>query len=372
MADKFTRFLSGVGTGLLNPKGNLGDARHASRTFVDGAFSRAPRTKFLFHVHFDINPRGLSSDFRSHHSSSISVLVKTSTLPRFSFDTDMKNQYNRKKLIYKNINYDPIQVTFHDDNTGIINALWAQYFLYYSPEREQVPGAWDILGGSATGRQSGAGPYNGGGVVYSAESGGYRYGLDSDRVQDPFFRSITIYTMSKKRFHSYKLINPHIRTWDHGDVSYAESGGTVQATMNLGYESVIYGAGRIDTNNAEEPINFGNLHYDKVPSPLSVLGGGTASLFGPGGILSGDGSGELSGARTIFGDNFQDRGATSVSALTAAIGAINFAKNLDNISSETLTQEALNLTLTPNRTANITSGLPGISFGRFGTVTGIK
>ena len=57
MANKFTRFLSGAGSGILNPKGNLGDPRHASRMFVDDAFARAPRTKFLFHVFFEKFPK---------------------------------------------------------------------------------------------------------------------------------------------------------------------------------------------------------------------------------------------------------------------------------------------------------------------------
>ena len=378
MANKFTRFLSGAGSGILNPKGNLGDPRHASRMFVDDAFARAPRTKFLFHVFFEINDKAINSSFRSNHSNTIGMLVKSSTLPRFTFDTDVKNQYNRKKIVYKNINYDPLQITFHDDNTGITNALWAMYLSYYSPEREKTMGAWEIEPGGVNAGDAdakfsggGTGPYNNGVLTDEAN---FRYGLDSDRVKHPFFKSITIYTMSKRRFNSYKLVNPHIRTWDHGDVSYAESGGTVQATMNLGFESVLYGAGVIDTANDQQPIAFGDLHYDKVPSPLSILGGGTASLFGPGGILaaSGDG-GSLSGAEQIFGkENFQDKTPGTIGALQAALGAINFARQLSNIDSGTLTQEALNLALTPNRRTNITSGIPGVSFGNFGTVSGIE
>jgi hypothetical protein len=35
---------------------------------------------------------------------------------------------------------------------------------------------------------------------------------------------------------------------------------------------------------------FATVHYDNSPSPLSVLGGGTNSIFGPGGIVDGIGS----------------------------------------------------------------------------------
>lgn len=352
MADKFTRFLSGFGSGVLNPKGNLGDSRHASRTFVDGAMARMPKTKFLFHVYFDINWDALGNErWKARHKDEISVLVKNTTLPRFSFDTDVKNQYNRKKIIYKNINYDPIQINFHDDSIGIINSLWALYYSYYSPERTQETGAWEIGEKSDTL----TGPYNSGNNI---EAGKYRYGLDSDKVVKPFFNSITIYTMSHRRFHSYKLINPYIRTWDHGNVDYAESSATVQATMDVGYESVIYGAGYINTAGEAEPKAFATSHYDKVPSPLSVLGGAQSSLFGPGGLFAED-TGVVAGAKQIFGDNFEEK-AGGVGGLQAAIAAINTFKTLSNIDSNSLATEALNLALTPNRSQNVTSGIPGI------------
>jgi hypothetical protein len=35
---------------------------------------------------------------------------------------------------------------------------------------------------------------------------------------------------------------------------------------------------------------FATIHYDNEPSPLTVLGGGTNSIFGPGGVVDGIGS----------------------------------------------------------------------------------
>ena len=352
MADKFTRFLSGVGDGILNPKGNLGDNRHAARVFTDDSLSRSPRTKFLFHVYFDINwdaVGAISKEWKGKHGDTVSVLVKNSSLPRFSFDTDVKNQYNRKKMIYKNINYDPVQIKFHDDSVGIINALWALYYGYHSPERHQETAAWSRA----------TGPYTNGITV---DEGKFRYGLDRDGVVAPFFNSITIYTMSQRRFNSYKLVNPYIRTWDHGQVDYASSGETIEASMDIGYESVLYGAGVIDTTNQNDPKAFGDALYDKVPSPLSILGGAQSSLFGPGGILS-DNVIPLAGAKQIFGANFQE-GISSPNNIGAAIGAINTIRSLSNINSSTLETELLNISRFPERVTNVTSGLPGVTFGQ--------
>ena len=50
---------------------------------------------------------------------------------------------------------------------------------------------------------------------------------------------------------------------------------------------MIYKAGIVNKNNVP---GFATINYDQSPSPLSVLGGGTNSIFGPGGIVDGIGS----------------------------------------------------------------------------------
>jgi hypothetical protein len=57
--------------------------------------------------------------------------------------------------------------------------------------------------------------------------------------------------------------------------------------MQVFYETVLYGAGKV--NKSDVP-GFATIHYDLEPSPLTVLGGGTTSIFGPGGIVDGIGS----------------------------------------------------------------------------------
>jgi uncharacterized membrane protein len=50
---------------------------------------------------------------------------------------------------------------------------------------------------------------------------------------------------------------------------------------------VTYQSGIININNVP---GFATIHYDNEPSPLTVLGGGTNSIFGPGGVVDGVGS----------------------------------------------------------------------------------
>lgn len=355
MADKFTNFLSNVGAGMTNPKGNLGDFKHASRLYVDNNYSRAPRTKFMYHVYFEINQQALrNSTYAQRHLKEPGMLVKMADLPKFTFESEVKNQYNKKKIVYKSLNYDPVNITFHDDNQGIINAMWALYYGYYSEERSHPPTAWNQKTKSTY--------YKSEGTLNTT-----RYGLDRDGVVESFFRSITIYTMARKRFNSYKLINPMIKSWNHGSVDQSQSNGTMESTMTLEYESVVYGAGEVTKGGA--PLNFSSLHYDNVPSPLSLGGGVVSNVLGAGGLLdqlglSGE-TGVVAGAKEIFGTaNYQDALTGDLFSRQNLLKAVNFYKSVRSISKESLLAEATNIILTPGKIESSVSGLAGIRFPR--------
>src|SRR6056300_432776 len=55
MANKFTRFLTDVFSGLTNPKGRVGNYTHATRLFIDDNFRLAPKNKFNYFVRFEID-----------------------------------------------------------------------------------------------------------------------------------------------------------------------------------------------------------------------------------------------------------------------------------------------------------------------------
>ena len=103
----------------------LRDPQHASRLFVNGQFRLAPKHKFLFHVAFNINQGALKDiNLIQRHRNEINMLVKSADLPNFQMTVETLNQYNRKKNVQSKHDYQPINITFHDDNMGIINQLW--------------------------------------------------------------------------------------------------------------------------------------------------------------------------------------------------------------------------------------------------------
>ena len=105
--------------------------------------------------------------------------------------------------------------------------------------------------------------------------------------------------MYQKRFAEYTLVNPIVSALQHDSHAYA-SGGLMQHTMSVNYEAVKYSTGFVNNVN---PKGFGEIHYDKTPSPNSLMGGGASSLLGVGGVLAG-GFGvldDISGGNVSFG-----------------------------------------------------------------------
>jgi hypothetical protein len=340
MANAFTRYLTGDGGflggvvgGLLRPKGNLANWQHATRVFLDANFRLAPRHKFLYYIVFEIdNTAHNATAFTAKHAQEVGFLCKTVELPKFNFEMTTKNQYNRKKLIYKSINYDAVNITMHDDSQGIMNSLWAIYYGTYIADRSLPRSAYSDL------------KYRPAGTSMDS----FRYGLDNDKTVD-FFKSISVYTMSRSMFNGYTLVNPRIQSWSHGNVDYAD-GGLIESSMSIQYESVVYSTGTVSKNS---PKGFATLHYDTAPSPLSVMGGGVSNLFGGGGVLD--------GAAQIFGDlaggsTFDSPGGF----LSTAIKSVNTYSNLKNLSVDSLKQEAVNILNSPQAAAGIVNTVGGI------------
>ena len=282
----------------------LKDYRHAAKTFRTNGYQNSPRYKFLFHVYFNINtdiPK-IREIFPTSENSTIGLLVKTIDLPRYEIDVEVLNQYNRKRLIQKRINYQPVSVAFHDDGGDLIRRLWYNYYSYYYKDPSQkylnVNNTNGTIGPTQT--QSNGGTYtardiyaasrvvNDWGYIgegyFDSTSGGA--GTNSDSGKPPFFRDITIYGLNQHQWVSYVLINPMISEWRHDTYDYSQDSGVMENNMTLNYETVKYyegavGGSRPDTNvqGFADPAN-----YDQEKSPLSRPGG-TRSVLGQGGLV---------------------------------------------------------------------------------------
>jgi hypothetical protein len=261
----------------------------------------------------------------------LNMLVKTAQLPAYNIQTDVKHQYNRKKIVQKRIDYQPIQIVLHDDNMGVTTAMWEAYYRYYYRDGNYAAVTPD--GSPDTGGAS-FDPYNRAGMFGRRQ---FRYGFDND-ASSPFFNSITISQMARKNYTSFTLVNPIISSWQHDTMDNSASD-VVANTMTLEYETVHYSRGAVGKGG---PKGFAEEHYDKTPSPNSLSGGGASSLLGIGGVLAG-GMGvldDITGGKANFGtvlkaaNVLQNAGGLNAAGvgqelLGSAIGDIGQAAGID-------------------------------------------
>jgi|TARA_B110000263_G_scaffold249525_1_gene267406 hypothetical protein len=316
MASAFNGFLDSVASGALSPKGNLGDYAHASRLFVTENQKLAPHQKFLYHCFFQMDPSAASvlPELKSKHELEIGMLVKSAELPKFSADIETKNKYNRKKNVQTAIKYNPVTITFHDDNYGVTTALLEAYYRYNFADGnyKEIPGAYNKAGaGDSTYKGAGANKYS--------------YGLDNNQTV-PFFQNIQISQMARKAFTTYTLVNPIISDWQHDTVDSSDGTTTMINTITVMYESVFYSRGNVETGANGNPKGFGNTaHYDITPSALN--GGGLGDILGT--------------ASQLFG--FITQGTGFNNPLQAGLAAAGLVSNLRNLSPEGLRQEGFNV-----------------------------
>ena len=276
----FPGVLKDIGRGILdNLTGRvyLRDWQHASKTFLPGSQGNAGKVKFTFHTWFEINDQA----YQPPTGQNYGLLVKQIKLPGFNIDVETMNQYNRKRLIQSKIKYQPIDITFHDDNMSQITAMWDAYYRYnYADSWNPVVDPFSTASAIKN--------FNRRNIYDPSISGDTEYGYRGDARGDggaiqsggekvPFFNNITIYGMWAGTYIAYTLINPIITTFDHDTYDYADGAGTMQNRMTIDYETVIYNTGK-QTDELPPAFNSSSANYDKTPSPLEQGGSNPADL----------------------------------------------------------------------------------------------
>ena len=294
-------------TGFFGGQG-LKDYAHASKTFRTNGYELAPRKKFLFHVYFNLNTAEvptLRNIFSASEQAELGLLVKTIQLPNYTLDTEVLNQYNRKRIIQKKINYLPVSMSFHDDAGDLSRNLWYNYYSYYYKDANQQYLSPSNQNGSIGQVANQPGftynsrdiyannrPVNDWGYIGEGYSQGYAGGPstgsggDQTSGKPPFFSDITIYGMDQHKWVSYVLINPLVKEWKHDQYNYSEGGGVMENSMTVEYETVKYYSGAIGGSRPDTNIKgFADpAHYDNIRSSLARPGS-TRSVLGQGGLL---------------------------------------------------------------------------------------
>jgi hypothetical protein len=265
-------FLKGFQDGLPGMK----DYQHASRLYIDNNFKLMPKQKFLFHVVFNTDESLFDNGFNSDEKYQLNMLVKSADLPKYNMSYEEKVQYNKKMYNATRIAYEPVNITFHDDHADTVNAFWKKYYEYNIADSIGMNSDLTISNTKDD--------Y----YLYGDDRKTTKFGMDTPRQRSkPYLKGIEIFVLHKQRFTSMTLVNPVIGSFSHDNLDQADGQGIMNNTMQILYETVIYKSGIVNKNNVP---GFATINYDNSPSPLSVLGGGTNSVFGPGGVVDGIGS----------------------------------------------------------------------------------
>jgi hypothetical protein len=352
----------------------LRDYQHASKTFLPNSFQNAPKLKFLFHTVFEINQDIVNLEAANIN---ISVLVKSVKLPGFTIMTQQLNQYNRKRINQTKIQYDPIDITFHDDSGNVVSSLWYRYYTYYYKDglNPQVE-----LNGK---RGANANTQNVGGGVSAPDSeyttrtqyvpsttNFQNWGYNSQGVpgrgdpnkKAPFFKNITIFGINRHEWISYTLINPVVTRFGHDTYDYEQGNGVMNNSMTLDYETVVYNQGKLDGSKPDNILKgFGDVAvYDRTTSPI-MQPGANATVLGQGGLINAAGG---------FVNDLLTQGNVLAAIKTAGV-TYNTVKNINPTSFvESSISQAIGQSLnsTSNPTRNTSWEIP--AFGATGQQVG--
>ncbi len=202
------------------------DYQHASHLFVgddghgQGSYAYAPKHAFMYHLFFDFAGGG--------GDQTIGMLVKQCSLPKLTFDTKTLNAYNRAYIVQTKVRYDPVSITFHDDNSDAVRNFLFDYFKYY----------------------------------YADPSGG-DWGYKGQFR--PFLSAIRIYSLSRGKFSEYILLNPVIKNYSNGEHNASDGAGIVQHQATFDYENLLFNSGSTSKSSVK---GFADLSYDHQPSPF--------------------------------------------------------------------------------------------------------
>ena len=344
------------------------DWQHAAKLFLSDNYRLAPKQSFLYYVCINVNQNflknligmGISSQGLSDQYET-GMLVKSIELPKFTMDTKTLNAYNRKNIVQNKIQYDPVTVTFHDDAANVVLKFWNDYYTYYFRDSDYEPGLYGV-------------PHK----YDLRQRTNWGYGILNSNLE-PFLRDIQIFSLNQKRFTEYRLINPYITSWRHGEHNSAEGAGVMQCQMTIAYETVKYRTGYV---NPVDVNGFSLLHYDDVKSPIAtsttniytsqgifgVAEGAATDLSRPDGSVSGVGfiSNYTSIKRAY--DNLRSANLSTTAQKTLAQIGVNAVAGAINGAANALFVPTVNSLYNGTQTgvtATGTTNLPGASGGSF-------
>lgn len=220
------------------------------------------RLKFQGYARFVINRAILNSDYTRglNIGSGVTSLIRTASLPEVKFRTDVKNQYNRKKIINTGVDYTPVSIKLLDNAWNESLDLIMRYYSYnymnvrnFSTDRNELK--YQL--------SSNAENINSAFKTESFNSNLTGYNINTTRY---FFERIDYVLYSGQKAVQYSIFNPVLSGFTTGEIDYSSSD-PLEFDLTFDYENfTVFSNLNFDLDNLEL-MQFEDVPYANQMQP---------------------------------------------------------------------------------------------------------
>ena len=255
--------------GGLYPRFYYRDWRNADRLKPNLS---PPRQEFQGFVDFSFNPEVLSIIDGSELRTQVSSLVQTADLPSVNFRTEVKNQYNIKRIAQTGVDFSDVKIDVLDtvDNEWLIIFMKYFAFHYAQPRNRTSLGNGTIRDRVASGYESNQQTLTKSSTFMGETFNSNDAGFDIGTIGQ-FINQISLVTYHGGKGVEYILLNPVIKDFSPGSIDYSSSN-VRKFSMTFEYENftinekVNFTLDGADTSRWEEAnIEF---NFDGLDAPM--------------------------------------------------------------------------------------------------------
>lgn len=255
-----------------------------------------PRQKFQGYVNFILNRNLFDKLFGSVDNSvfrtQISSLVRKASLPDVNFKTEIKNSYNRKKIIQTGLEYDPVSITVIDTVGNEWLSMVMNYYSYHfmnirnktasnDRDAQRPAGTETLMLNSKFGSTGQTDKLNiDQEAVFDSNSYGYNTNLDPN-----FFERIDLVLYHGNKGVQYSLVHPVLKSLKMGDIDYSSSD-IMEYELTFDYENFVpysvtnFGLTDADVQRFEQAYKFVGPAFEEGRKPIALDEPNTLSTLG--------------------------------------------------------------------------------------------
>jgi hypothetical protein len=199
-----------------------------------GKYDSAPRFKNQFFVHFKFAVPVVAGD--RHALKGITYKVIQFDAPKFSIDTEILHQYNKRRIVPTKIQFDPCNITWHDTKDALIQDFWKFVYQFYFKDGQvgKKPENYSFTASTKLVQD----PRHGGSIESPSKHYGYHLGNKSEIPN--LFSYISLYLVANGKYTRIDLVNPYMVSFAHD--TFSQDSHSEHATLNATFvpETVVY------------------------------------------------------------------------------------------------------------------------------------